>query len=82
MLALQGAHHMDAQTTEIAIKAFLHEVCDRLEQAAGLAKAARACAESGNVATAVEIALDVEQPLYEATTLLNAASLINRIGRS
>jgi hypothetical protein len=30
---------------------------------------------------AVEVALDTEQLLYEATTLLNAASLINRIAR-
>ena len=27
----------------------------------------------------LEVALDIEQLLYEATTLLNAASLINRI---
>jgi len=30
---------------------------------------------------AVEITLDIEQPLYEATTLLNAVSLINRIAK-
>jgi len=29
----------------------------------------------------LEVALDTEQLLYEATTLLNAASLINRIAR-
>ncbi len=29
----------------------------------------------------LEVALDMEQLLYEATTLLNAASLINRIGQ-
>ena len=29
----------------------------------------------------LEVALDIEQLLYEATTLLNAASLINRIAR-
>jgi hypothetical protein len=30
---------------------------------------------------AVEITLDIEQPLYEATTLLNASSLVNRISK-
>ncbi len=29
----------------------------------------------------LEVALDVEQLLYEASALLNAASLINRIAR-
>jgi hypothetical protein len=29
----------------------------------------------------VGVALDTEQLLYEATTLLNAASLINRLAR-
>jgi hypothetical protein len=29
----------------------------------------------------LEVALDIEELLYEATTLLNAASLINRIAR-
>jgi hypothetical protein len=30
----------------------------------------------------VEIALDVEQVLYEVNTFLNAASLIHRLGKS
>ena len=37
-----------------------------------MAKAAEACADAGNVSKAVEITLDIEQPLYEVTTLLNA----------
>jgi hypothetical protein len=76
------ALHMDDQTTDTALKCFLREIHDRLEQASGIAKAAQACADAGNVSKAVEIALDVEQPIYEATTLLNAASLINRIGET
>ena len=67
---------MDAQTTEIAIKVFIQQILNRLEQAAGVAKAAQACADAGNVAKAVEIALDVEQSIYEATMILNAVSLI------
>jgi hypothetical protein len=70
---------MDAQTTEVAVKGFIQQIVTRLDHATGIAKAAHACAEAGNVAKAVEIALDIEQALYEATTLLNAASLVNRI---
>jgi hypothetical protein len=54
----------------------------RLDQAAGIAKAAEACAKAGNIEKAIEIALDVEQLIYEVSTLLNAASLMNRINRS
>ena len=71
---------MDAQTTDITIKAFLQQIRGRLEQAAGVAKTAEAWAEAGNIAKAVEIALDIEESIYEANTLLNAASLVNRIG--
>ncbi|WP_166300758.1 hypothetical protein [Bradyrhizobium sp. 2S1] len=50
-------------------------------KAAGIARAADACAGAGFCDKPVEISLDIEQPLYEATTLLNAVSLINRICR-
>jgi hypothetical protein len=81
-MAASGDPRMDAQTTDIAIQAFIKEIVERLDQAAGIAKAAQTCADAGNIAKGVEIALDVEQPLYEATTLLNAASLIKRIGET
>jgi hypothetical protein len=71
---------MDDQTLNAALKSFLRQIQVRLEHASGIAKAAQACADAGNVAKAIEIALDVEQPMYEATALLNAASLLNRIG--
>ncbi len=54
---------------------------ERLDQAAGLGQAAEACAKSGNINKAIEIALDIEQLTYEANTLLNTASLMNRICR-
>jgi len=41
--------------------------------------AVEACADAGNIEKAIEIALDVEQPVYEVTTFLNAASLMNRV---
>ena len=71
---------MDPQTVEITIKAYLTEMRCRLEQAASIAKAAEVCALSGNVAKGIEVALDIEQIVYEVNTFLNAASMINRLG--
>ena len=65
---------MDPQLAETTIKTYLNEIRSRLDRAAGISRAADACAS-------LEVALDMEQLLYEATTLLNAASLINRIAR-
>ncbi len=73
---------MDANIATVSIRFFLAELRQKLEEAAGVAKAADACPGAGNPAKAVEIALDVEQLIYDAGTLLNAASLLNRIGRS
>lgn len=69
----------DAEATELTVRACLAEARIRLDKAAGIARAADACAGAGFSDKAVEITLDIEQPLYEATTLLNAVSLINRI---
>jgi anthranilate phosphoribosyltransferase len=69
---------MSPEMAEIAIGEFLKAIRERLEQAASIAKAAEACAEAGNPEKGVEVVLDVEQLLYEATTLLNGARLINR----
>jgi hypothetical protein len=71
---------MDVQTIEITIKVYLQEIRIRLDKAVSIAKAAEACSNAGNVEKGIEIALDVEQLIYEASTLLNAASLVNRIG--
>jgi hypothetical protein len=46
-----------------------------------MGRAADACASAGFHEKGLEVALDTEQLLYEATTLLNSASLINRIAR-
>jgi hypothetical protein len=70
---------MDAQILEITLKTPIAEMRQRLDQAAGIAKAAEACAQAGNVEKAIEIALDVEQLIYEVNTMLNAASLMNRV---
>jgi phage-related minor tail protein len=66
---------------EVTMKAYLTEIRNRLDKAAGIGRAADACAGAGFHEKGLEVALDIEQVLYEATTLLNAASLINRIAR-
>jgi hypothetical protein len=73
---------MDAQTLEAVLKNHLAEMRQRLEQATGIAKAAEACANAGNIKKGIEIALDVEQLIYEVSTFLNAASMIHRINKT
>jgi hypothetical protein len=73
---------MDAGMVEATLVAHIAEMRQRLDQAAGIAKAAEACAKAGNIQKTIEIALDVEQLIYEVSTLLNAASLMNRIYKS
>src|SRR5258706_12294967 len=77
----KGVDADHAQLTEATIQGYLIEIRNRLDKAAGIGRAADACAGAGFHEKGLEVALDVEQPLYEATTLLNAASLINRIAR-
>lgn len=73
---------MDPQTFDITIKAYLTEMRARLDRAASIAKAAEACAVSGNVEKGIEVALDIEQIVHEVNTFLNAASMINRLGKT
>lgn len=73
---------MDPATLEVTIKGHLKEMRERLDQAASIARAAQTCADTGNVEKGVEIALDVEQLIYEVNTFLNAASLIYRINKT
>ena len=72
---------MDTAIAETAIKAYLKEIHSRLDEAASIAKAADACAEAGNADKGVHVAMDIEQLCYEATRLLDAASLINRLAK-
>ncbi|MGE3991519.1 hypothetical protein [Pseudorhodoplanes sp.] len=72
---------MDATTLTPTLVMQLVLIRERLDQAAGLGQAAEACAKTGNIGKAIEIALDIEQLTYEVNTLLNAASLMNRICR-
>jgi hypothetical protein len=73
---------MASEVAELTIRCFLAGIRERLETAAAVAKAAEACCQAGRTDQALTIALDVEQPLYEVTTYLNAASLLNRCSKS
>jgi len=72
---------MDAAIAETAIKVYLKEIYTRLQEATRIAKAADACAEAGNADKGVHVAMDIEQLVYEATRLLDAATLLNRLAK-
>jgi hypothetical protein len=72
---------MDRHILEATLLLHIKEMRDRLDRAASIGRAAEACAEAGNLDKAIEIALDVEQLIYEVNTFLNAASMMHRIGK-
>jgi hypothetical protein len=72
---------MNAQWVEPTIRVYLTEIRMRLDKAAGIGRAADACAGAGFHEKGLEVPLDMKQLLYEATTLMNAASLVNRIAQ-
>ena len=72
---------MDRAVTEKAITIILTEIHLRLDEAARIANAAEACAMAGSVAEGVTVSMDIEQIIYEAGRLQDAASLLNRLSR-
>jgi hypothetical protein len=72
---------MDLATIEPAIRILLTEIHSRLAEAARIAKAAEACAMAGSIAKGMTISMDIEQLIYEAARLQDAASLLNRLSR-
>jgi hypothetical protein len=72
---------MDRATIEPAIRIMLTEIHSKLSEAARIAKAAEACALAGSVAEGVVVSMDIEQIIYEAGRLQDAASLLNRLSR-
>jgi hypothetical protein len=67
----------------LTITSGLREVSTRLDKAAAVGRAALACAEGGAEVEAVRITLelDLDQLLGEATTLLSAVWLLQRMER-
>jgi hypothetical protein len=72
---------MDRTATDQTIKVLLSEIHRRLDDAARIAKAAEACASAGSVAEGVSVSMDIEQLIYEAGRLQDAASLLHRLTR-
>ena len=72
---------MDRATIQPAIKFLLTEIHSKLNEAARIAKAAEACAKAGSISEGVTISMDIEQLIYEAGRLQDAASLLNRLSR-
>jgi hypothetical protein len=73
---------MNAPIVEATIKAHLTDMRSKLEKGLRIAKAAEACAASGRINKGIEIALSLETIFYELNTSLNAASMINRLGKT
>lgn len=57
------------------------EIRQLLDHALRAAQAADAWASAGVPEQAVRMLMDVKQPIFDATTLLNAASLVHRMPR-
>ena len=72
---------MNRVTIEPAIRILLSEIHSKLRAAAAIAKAAEACALAGGIAEAVSVSMDIEQLIYEAGRLQDAASLLNRLSK-
>ena len=70
---------MDRATIGNAVTLILTEIHSRLQEAARTAKAAEACALAGSVAEGVDVSMDIEQIIYEAGRLQDAALLRNRL---
>jgi hypothetical protein len=72
---------MDHATIEPAIRTLLTEIHSRLREAARIAKAAQVCTLAGSIAEGMTISMDIEQLIYGAARLQDAASLLNRLSR-
>ncbi len=65
----------DPQAADTAAD-LVRRIVEHLQAAAGAASAAAACVKAGDTDQALALLRDIEAPLYEVTTLLNAASIL------
>ncbi len=54
----------------------VRRIVAHLQAAASAASAAEACVKAGNTEQGLALLRNIEAPLYEVTTLLNAASIL------
>lgn len=78
-MPINSEGNMDRIVIEPAIKIILDEIHTKLDEAARVAKAAKACAETGAINEGVTVSMEIEQLIYEAGRLGDAASLLNRL---
>jgi hypothetical protein len=70
---------MDTAALNETIKICFGEVHAKLTQAVQVAKAAEVCAKAGRLDQGVEISMDMDQLLYDASRLHDAICLMNLI---
>lgn len=70
---------MERASIEQAIKLIMAEIHSKLGEATRIAKAAEACVQNGEIGEGIEVSMDIEQLIYEAGRLQDAASLMNRL---
>ena len=63
----------------VSVHDLLRHVRERVDQSVTATKTADQHEQAGDIENAVLTLLDIEPALYEATTLINAASIINRV---
>ena len=73
---------MDAISLDTTVKTSLALVRAKLEKALRIPTAAEICSNSGRTGKAIEVARGLEEIVSDVNTLLNAASIINRLNRS
>ena len=73
---------MDTIALDTTTKTYLTDVRAKFEKGLRIAQAAEICAGSGRTRKGIEIVLSLEPIVYELNTLLNAASMTNRLGKS
>jgi hypothetical protein len=72
---------MDNDITSFATKAFLREMRERIESAAGLLEAAGACSKVGRTAEAVALANKSDEHIHDAELLLGMTAWLARHGQ-
>ena len=67
--------------SNIVLSKLIREIRSQLAEAHAIAKAADACAEEGQFDRALTISLDIEELIYSADHLLQAAATLDRNAR-
>lgn len=70
---------MDRKSIASVIKACFADMQTKLEEARQIAKAAEACAEASRLDEAVQVSMGIEQLIYDADRLHDAAALLGRM---